>query len=158
MTLFEVLLALAIFAGAAAAIGQLLASGVRGALHARAQTEAVLRCESKLAEVIAGAQGFQSTSDAPFPDDPNWSWSLSISNAQQQNLLIVEVTTKYKGASEGGDVTFSLHRLMRNPQTLFNAVAASALAAANAAASNSATPSTSSSSTGTGASSPGGSR
>src|SRR5579871_6173517 len=152
MTLFEVLLALTIFAGSAAVIGQLLSAGVRGALHARAHTEAVLRCESKLGEVIAGVQAFQAANDVPFPDDPDWSWSMTINNGPHQNLLLVEVTTKFVGAEESGDVTFTLHRLMRNPQTLFSAVAASAQAAANAAATNSSTPT---SSMGTGSSTTG---
>ncbi|MDB5339359.1 MAG: hypothetical protein JWN70_4978, partial [Planctomycetaceae bacterium] len=51
LTLFEVLIALVIFVGAMAAIGQLVANGVRAALQARFQTQAAMMCEAKLAEV-----------------------------------------------------------------------------------------------------------
>lgn len=158
MSLFEVLLALAIFAGAAAAIGQLLTNGVRGAVHARNQTEAVLRCESKLAEVVAGAQAFQASANVPYTDNPDWTWSLTINNTQQPNLMLVEVTTTYMGANETADVSFTLHRMMRNPQLLFNAVAESTQAALNLATTNSTTSSSSTSGSAGGASSGGGSR
>ena len=49
-TLFEVLLALAIFAVSLAAIGQMMSNGLRGAVQARLQSQAVLRCQAKLAE------------------------------------------------------------------------------------------------------------
>src|SRR5258708_1867065 len=45
LSLFEVLIALAIFMGALAAIGQLIATGARGAVFAKLQTQAVIRCE-----------------------------------------------------------------------------------------------------------------
>lgn len=116
LTLFEVLISLAIFVGSMAAIGQLVATGVRGALRARLQTQAVLRCESKMAEVVAGISPFHPASDTPFVDDPAWTWSMSLAPGPNQELFLVEVTTAHQAGGQLGAVTFSLRRLVRNPQ------------------------------------------
>ena len=54
MTLLEVILALAILAGSLAVLGELTRQGMHNAEAARAESEAQLLCESKLAEIAAG--------------------------------------------------------------------------------------------------------
>ena len=126
LTLFEVLLSLAIFVGSMAALGQLIANGVRGAVQARLQTQAVLRCESKMAELVAGAQAFQAVAGASFLDDPSWSWSVTLGSGPHVDLYAVEVTVSHTGTNGLGDVSFSLQRLLRDPQIFVDAATAAA--------------------------------
>jgi general secretion pathway protein I len=115
MTLLEVLLSLSILLLSFAAIGQLYANGVRGALRARLQSEAILRCEAKLAEVVAGAEAFQPVSKVPFPDDANWTWSLALTPAEQDLLYDAELTVEKAGTGLSG-ASFALKRLIREPE------------------------------------------
>ena len=56
LTLLEIVLSLAIFFGALAILSQLSWNGARAAVQARLKTQAIIRCEAKLAEVLAGAE------------------------------------------------------------------------------------------------------
>ena len=115
LTLFEVLISLVIFIGAMAAIGQLVANGVRAALQARFQTQAAMMCEAKLAEVVAGVVPM-TQSQATYPDDPNWSWSLALTAAQVPGLMRAEVTVQRQGTNSKGKVVFTMARYVRDPQ------------------------------------------
>ena len=117
MTLFEVLLALAIFVGAMAGLGQLIANGVRGAVQAKLQTEAILRCEAKLAEMASGAEVFQAVNHTPFPDDPAWMWSAALVPHATAGLYEVTVVVE-RQAGPASSATFTLKRLMRQPEVL----------------------------------------
>jgi type II secretion system protein I len=116
LTLFEVLLALVIFVGAMAAVGQLVSNGVRAALQARFQSQAAMMCEAKLAEVVAGVQPL-TAAQAVYPDDPSWSWTLGVTAAPVPGLIRAEVTVQRTGSNAKGKVTFSLARYVRDPQT-----------------------------------------
>ena len=116
LTLFEVLLALVIFVGAMAAVGQLVSNGVRAALQARFQSQAAMMCEAKLAEVVAGVQPL-TAAQAIYPDDPAWSWTLAVTAAPVPGLIRAEVTVQRTGSNTKGKVTFSLARYVRDPQT-----------------------------------------
>lgn len=122
LTLFEVVIALAIFVGSMAAIGQLVASGVRGALRARLQTQAILRSESKMAELVAGITPLQAANQVPFPDNPSWTWSAALAPTSTADLYQVEVTAAHAAGGNLGDVSFSLSRLVRNPQAFLEAM------------------------------------
>ena len=132
MTLFEVLLAFAIFMGSMAALGQLIANGTRGAVQARLQTQAIVRCESKLAEVVVGAEDFETASQVPFPDDSRWNWSLSVAQTPYPNLFALTLVVSHRGANRLGDAEFTLHRLARNPQVSTTAAAEAAAATTSA--------------------------
>lgn len=114
-SLFEILISLVIFAASAAAIGQLISSGVRGAVRSKLESQAVLRCESKLAEFIAGAVAIQSVSDLPFTDDSDWRWSSSIQAGPHPNLYLVQVKVSHPSNSRMGDFSYALARLVRDP-------------------------------------------
>jgi len=115
LTLFEVLIALVIFVGAMAAIGQLVANGVRAALQARFQTQAAMMCDAKLAEVVAGIVPL-TAGQAVYPDDPNWSWSLTLAAAPVPGLMRVEVTVQRQASNSKGKVVFTMARYVRDPQ------------------------------------------
>lgn len=115
LTLFEVLIALVIFVGAMAAIGQLVSNGVRAALQARFQTQAAMLCEAKVAEVVAGIVPL-TPGQGTYPDDPSWSWSLALASAPVPGLMRVEVIVQRQAANAKGQVVFTMARYVRDPQ------------------------------------------
>ncbi|MGE3315555.1 MAG: hypothetical protein AB7O26_10605, partial [Planctomycetaceae bacterium] len=116
ITLYEVVLSLAIFAGALAALGPLATTGSRAAVRTKLETQAVLRCESKLAEVLAGIEPLQAVNGGGFEDQaPGWSWDLAVMNGPRQDLLIVEVTAGHTNANGTQDASHKLVRLVRDP-------------------------------------------
>ena len=117
ITLFEVLISLMIFAAAMAVLAQLAGNGVRAALQSQLQTQAVLRCQSKLAEVAAGIQPLAPVTDAPFPDDPRWTWNLRITESKEPGLLILEVSVSYRGRHRTRSVSMTLHGFLYRPAT-----------------------------------------
>jgi Tfp pilus assembly protein PilV len=153
LSLFEVIVALAIFMGSIAAIGQLVSTGVRGAVQARLQSQAVIRCESKMAEIVSGYLPLRSgATNVPFPDDSSWNWSVAISSGPHDGLYVVEVTVTHPSGTLAGNQSYALRRLVRDPQLELDAYAKQQEDAANAASS------TSGSSTSGGSSSSGGSK
>lgn len=144
MTLLEVVLALAIFFGAVAALAQLTWNGTRAALQARFKAQAVIRCETKLAELVSGAELLQSQSNIPFPDDSAWTWSALVSPGSFPELLQVEVRVQRTGSNSLGSIEYGISRWLRDPAVLTE----TATLAAEAAAEASSTSSSSSSSSG----------
>jgi len=129
-TLFEVLLSLGIFLGALAAISRIVDGGSRAAVRARMQNEAILRCESQMNQVVAGAVTLQATEEAPFDDDAQWSWSLVLGEGPHVDLLNVEVVVTHARTDGVIDAQFALWRFIRNPEVYLEAAAAEAEAEA----------------------------
>lgn len=143
LTLFEVIISLAIFMGAIAAIGQLISTGARGAVYAKLQTQAVIRCETTLGEILGGYMSLRSASGT-FSDNPAWSYEVSVAPGQQAGLYIVEITTTHAGQSSMGKVSYSLRRLVRDPGLEMQAYEAQLAAEEAKAASTSSSTSSSS--------------
>lgn len=116
LTLLEVLLSLGLFLGALAALSQLWYGGVRASVQARLTTQAILRCESKLNEVVAGAVPLQTTGDTPFDDDSNWTWNLQIESGPHADTLLATVTVSHPGQGGLSSSSHQLRRLIRDPQ------------------------------------------
>ncbi len=116
LTLFEVMLSLTIFVGSMAALTQLVHNGMRGAVRSRLQTEAIFRCQSKLAEVIAGVEPFESAGSEPFEDDDTWSWTLEMGETDETDLYLLDLTVDHASSNNIGAVSFRLTRLLRDPQ------------------------------------------
>ena len=116
LSLFEVVIALAVFACSMVAIGHLISAGVRSALRSRLEAQAILRCESKLGELAAGIIPLQNASGVAFPDDQSWNWSMTIATGQYPNLYTVEVTATHPATTMAGKISYSIRRLMRDPQ------------------------------------------
>src|SRR5512134_2043342 len=66
LTLIEVLLSLGLFLGAVTVLSQLWWNGVRASVQSQLRTQAILRCESKMNEVVAGAEPLLQVTDTPF--------------------------------------------------------------------------------------------
>lgn len=117
LTLLEVLLSLGLFLGALAALSQLWYGGVRASVQARLGTQAILRCESKLNEVVAGAVPLLDTSNTPFDDDSTWTWSLKVSRSEDHaNVLLLIVNVSHPGQGGLSASSHQLSRLIRDPQ------------------------------------------
>jgi len=116
MTLFEVLLALAIFLASLAALAHLIAAGTRAAVQGRLQTQAIVRCKSKLAEVVAGAETLETVSNVSFGDDQRWSWSLTVEQGPWPELKTVQVTVAHIGGNSLGNTSYALHSFVRDPR------------------------------------------
>lgn len=121
LTLLEIILALTIFFGAMAALSQLAWSGSRAAIQARLKTQAIVRCETKLAEVLAGIEALGPKSNVAFPDDSKWTYSVSIGDSPFPDLLQVQVTVGHTGNNSLANVQFSLNRWMRDPSIFLDA-------------------------------------
>lgn len=123
LTLLEVLVSVAIFLGSLAAILQILSIGKRAEMMTRLQTEAVMRCESKMAEVVAGVQELVAVTDQDFTDSDGsgvWQWSLDPAESGTSGLLQVTVSVRYVVGGEAVAGT-SLSRYMRDPQLFIDA-------------------------------------
>lgn len=121
LTLLEIILALALFFGAMAALSQLSWNGSRAAIQARLKTQAILRCEAKLAEIMAGAERLEPKTRQPFLDDSQWVYSVNITEGSYPELLQVEVRVSHVGKTSLANVEFALHRWMRDPGQFMDA-------------------------------------
>jgi Tfp pilus assembly protein FimT len=116
LTLLEVVLAMAILFGSLAVLSQMAWTGSRAAVQGQLMTQAVLRCEAKLAEVASGAVPLQATSNTAFADDPQWTWSLVLGETAFPELMLVEVTVSHSsGYSSLGNVSHTMRRWLRDP-------------------------------------------
>ena len=123
LSLLEVLISVAIFLGALTAIMQLLNTGRESEVSARLKTEAVLRCEAKMAEIVCGIEKAESTSDGMFPDDEvgHWHWSVDLGSGSATSLLQITVTVEHLPDGKNPNAAFTLTRYMRDPQLFIDA-------------------------------------
>lgn len=119
LTLWEVMLALAILGGSIAVIGQLVRLGVRSAGEARDLAQAQLLCEAKLAELSAGMEPLQGISAAPFPYELDWLYSVEVLPVDQAGLLAVRVTVEKLVENQAWPLSFSLQRWIIDPSLEF---------------------------------------
>ena len=125
-SLLEVLLSLAIFLTAFVALSQLSANGMRAAVAARLETKAIMRCESKLAEIVAAVEPLESVTDQPFEDDVDWTWSMETVVGPHADLQNVTITVQYDGGNQQATTSVSMSRLIRDPIVYEMAAAAAA--------------------------------
>lgn len=122
LTLFEVVLSLTIFVGAATALSQLSTNGTTAAVQARLETQAILRCESKLAELASAIEPLEDLADEPFLDDEDWTWTLTTAGGPHADVIFATVTVDYNGPTEMSSTTYSLSRLIRDPAVFEDSV------------------------------------
>jgi general secretion pathway protein I len=118
ITLYEVVIALAIFAGAIAAVSQALTTATRAALQSRLQSRAVLLCQSKMSEVIGGVVPPTSSGEVPFSDPglEGWTWNINVTPATHIGINQVEVTVRCPQGGNSIDASFTMTRMLRDPQ------------------------------------------
>jgi hypothetical protein len=118
-----VIISFAIFLGAMTAIMQGLSVGQQSELAARLQSEAVLRCEAKMGEILCGAVEANSSESNSFDDDDtgNWEWSATVSDGGAPGLLELTVLVEHKPGGDEPNAGFTLVRMMRDPQLFLDA-------------------------------------
>jgi len=116
-SLLEVLLATGILLGAIAVLGELARLGRLNALAARDQTQAQLLCESKLSEILAGAESAEPHSDQPLTEAPGWLFRVEREPLEHEGLTSLRVTVAQDLPEAKRPVRFSLVRWMREPTT-----------------------------------------
>ena len=122
LTLLEVLISLSIFLAALTALSQLIGIGSRAAVQTQLRTQALFRCQSVLAEVLAGAQPMESVAMSAFDDESeNWKWSLNVEPGDYENMLKLTVLVQYIGDSETVSTSYQLIRQVRDPAMLLDA-------------------------------------
>jgi prepilin-type N-terminal cleavage/methylation domain-containing protein len=115
LSLLEVILAIAILAGAMVVLGQLVRIGTRASQGARDLTQAQLRCESIMAEILAGAAEPEPVTRAEVPDDPDWLYSIGLEATDQEGLVLLRVTVEQNLPGRKRPRGFSLVRWISDP-------------------------------------------
>ena len=123
LSLLEIIISVAIFMASLAAIMEGLQIGRRSELSARLQSEAVLRCETVMGEILSGVKEAASAQGNPFDDDEtgNWEWTAEVTEAGTTGLLQVTVLVEHRPGGEEPNAAFTLVRYMRDPQLFLDA-------------------------------------
>lgn len=123
LSLLEIIISVAIFMASLAAIMEGLQIGRRSELSARLQSEAVLRCETVMGEILSGVREASSAQGNSFDDDEtgNWEWTAEVTEAGTTGLLQVTVLVEHRPGGEEPNAAFTLVRLMRDPQLFLDA-------------------------------------
>jgi general secretion pathway protein I len=99
MTLMEVVLSTVIFMISATAIYYLSSLGGERALDIYDQTKASLLCQSKLAEIVAGAEPLASGGGyGPFPNDSDkdYEWRMEAAESDVPSLWDVKIWVRHE--------------------------------------------------------------
>jgi hypothetical protein len=111
----EVLAALTIFLLAFVVLSRLVMLGGDQALEAQQQVRAADLCQTKMAEVIAGALALSSQQEVPFNEDPSWRWSLACEQGNVPGLWNVTVQVA-RQQPQGLRPFCSLTQMVLDPQ------------------------------------------
>lgn len=114
LTLLEVVLSLAIFLFSLAALVELVSLASARVLQAQYRQYALLLCQSKLAELAAGATPLSNQTDTPLDEDPDWHWSATCDNSLANGLWTVQVTVTGPVGSNN-PVSVTLTRMLLDP-------------------------------------------
>ncbi|MGD9634918.1 MAG: prepilin-type N-terminal cleavage/methylation domain-containing protein [Pirellulales bacterium] len=116
-SLLEVILALAILAGALAALGEVMRLGDENAAAAADESRAAMLAESVMSELLVGARPIANLSGAvlPLDDDPAWAASIEVAATPYQELVAVRVSIVQQLAPEQRPARCDLVRWMPNP-------------------------------------------
>lgn len=124
LSLLEVLIATAIFMASLTAIMHIFGLGRQAELLTQLETEALLRCESTLGELVSGLRPLTSLSGQAFEDEAEgWIYGVDV-QTQSEGLLLVTVQVDH--VLNNGDVnaSYTLVRMMRDPQLFLDAALA----------------------------------
>ena len=116
LTLFEVVLSLAIFLFSLTAISQLMTSSGNNVLEASVRGEAALLCQSKMAEVTGGALELSGGAGEYDGANKGFSWRLDCNqDGDLPGLWSVEVIVT-KTVPGVGEVEVSLSQMVYDPR------------------------------------------
>lgn len=152
LTLLEVIVAMAIFLVALAAIGQLVRMGADRAMDAENTSLALQKCQSKLADFASGAEALGSQTSVPFSDDDTgrWTWTADAEQQEVTNLWRIKVIVTY-AVDNDSKLEVSLTQMILDPAVrVYTPPAAAASSSGSSSSSSSSSTSGTSSTTGSG--------
>jgi Tfp pilus assembly protein PilV len=116
LTLLEVVVSLTILLFSIVAISQLVNIGSDRAMDVQQQARASMLCQSKLDEIMIGAETLSTTGYTPFSDagTDGWQWKLDANQNDVSNLWNVIVSVKYDG-DDGRTFETQIARMMLDP-------------------------------------------
>lgn len=116
-TLLEVILSLAILAGALAALGEVMRLADRSASTAEDETRAQILAASIMDELSAGSRTLNPISQSPLNtgDDPPWLYTVEIGQTSYNELVSVRVRVQQQIEPRLQPASFELVRWMPNP-------------------------------------------
>lgn len=114
MTLLEVLLALMVLVVALSGIGALTTLGRQSSADARDLTMAQLLCEGRMAEIAAGVIE-PKNAQGRFPNEPDWTFSVTATASGTPGLLNVRVKVTQDPATFTQPLDFELVRWVPDP-------------------------------------------
>jgi len=91
LTLLEVVISMAIFLISLVAIFQLSSFGADRAMDVKIQSRASMLCQSKLAEVMVGAEQLTTTGYASYPNEKDIQWKMDASEGDVKGLWNVKI-------------------------------------------------------------------
>jgi type II secretion system protein I len=125
MSLLEVILALAILAGMMAVIYGLIRQGYDNGKQARDLTKAQLLCESKMAEIVAGAEPASPTGPTGLPwetnenGEPGWYYEVATRTIDSPpNMLEVTVRVTQNSQLQYNHIDATLVRWIVDPDVV----------------------------------------
>lgn len=92
LTLMEVIIALAVLAGCAAVLSQLVDLGQRNATRAIETTEAAVACENVMQELLAGIRPWETTAREPVDRFSSFDCEIEIVPLEQSSLEAATVS------------------------------------------------------------------
>ena len=114
LSLIEVVLAMAILAGAMVALSQLIGLGLRSAAEARDLARAQILAESVMAEITIGTIPATSNNQMAIDSEPGWLVSITAGTTLQDGVIQVIVVTE-RQTDRTNAARFELSRWMRDP-------------------------------------------
>ena len=116
-TLLEVILALAILAGALAALGEVMRLADQRASMCEGESQAQILAASVMDELACGARQLTAVSQASLDPnaDPPWVYSVTMENTGYQELVAVRVLVEQQLDPRLQPAGFELVRWMPNP-------------------------------------------
>jgi type II secretion system protein I len=116
-TLLEVILSLAILAGALAALGEVMRLADRSASIAEDETHAQILAASIMDELSAGSRELTAISQSQLEtdDDPPWVYTVEMEQTQYDELVCVRVRVEQQLEPRLQPAQFELMRWMPNP-------------------------------------------
>ena len=116
-TLLEIILSLAILAGALAALGEVMRLADQNAANAEDETQAQILAASLMDELVAGSRDLTAVSQALFDEDtdPIWVYSIDLEPTPYDELIAVRVRVEQNLDPRLQPVHFELVRWLPNP-------------------------------------------
>ena len=153
-TLLEVILALAILAGALAALGEVMRSADQNAGLTGDETEAQIIAASIMDELVSGARSLSAVTRSPYDStsDPPWVVSIEIGDSGYNELVAVNVRVEQDVEFQLQPAHFELTRWLPNPDNIGQSTSEDSTSSSSSSSSSSTGGSSSSSTSGTGAS------